>query len=59
MDEPLLHAAANHWVPTKHVIRFNGVELYPTIEEFGAIMGEPEIEDLLFLTMGGDLPFLL
>ena len=38
VDEPFLHDAANHWVPTQHVIRFNGVELCPTIEEFGAIM---------------------
>ena len=59
MDEPLLHVVANYWVPTRHVFCFNGVELCPTIEEFGAIMGEPEIDDLIFPTMGGDLPSLL
>ena len=59
MDEPLLRAVANYWVPTWHVFRFNGVDLYPTIEEFGAIMGEPEINDLIFSTMGRDLPSLL
>ena len=36
-----------------------GIELCPTIEEFGAIMGEPKIDDLIFPTMGGDLPSLL
>ena len=59
MDEPLFRAATNYWVPTQHVFRFNGVELCPTIEEFGAIMGEPEIDNLIFPTMGGDLPTLL
>ena len=59
MDEPLLHSAANYWVPSWHVFHFNGIELYPTIEEFGAIMGEPKIDDLIFLTMGRDLPSLL
>ena len=34
VDEPLLHAAANYWVPTQHVFHFNGVELCPTIKEF-------------------------
>ena len=58
VDEPLLRVAANYWVPTRHVIYFNGVELCPTIEEFNAIMGESEIDDLLILTMGGDLPSL-
>jgi len=56
VDEPLLCAIANYWVPSRHVFRFNGIELCPTIEEFGAIMGEPEIDDLIFPTMGGDLP---
>ena len=59
VDEPLLHAAANYWVPSQHVFRFNRIELCPTIEEFGTIMGEPEIDDLIFPTMGGDLPSLL
>ena len=59
VDEPFLHAVANYWVPTWHVFRFNGVDLCPPIEEFDAIMGEPEINDLIFPTMGRDLPSLL
>ena len=59
VDEPLLHAAANFWVPNQHVFCFNGIELCPTIEEFGAIIGEPEIDDLIFPTMDGDFPSLL
>jgi len=59
VDEPLLNVVAYYWVLTQHVFRFNGVELYPTIKEFGAIMGEPEIDDLIFPTIGGDLPSLL
>ena len=55
MDEPLLRAVANYQVPTRHVFRFNGVELCPIIEEFGAIMGEPKIDNLVFL----DFPSLL
>ena len=59
VDKPLLRAAANYWVPSRHVFHFNGIELCPTIEEFVAIMGEPEIDDLIFPTMGGNLPSLL
>ena len=55
-DEPLLRVIANYWVPTLHVFHFNGEELCPTIEEFGAIMGELEIDDLMFPTMGANLP---
>ena len=59
MDEPLLRVAANYWVPSRHVLHFNGIKLCPNIEEFSAIMGEPEIDDLIFPTMGRDLPSLL
>ena len=59
VDEPFLHAAANYWVPSRHVFHFDGIELYPIIEEFGAIIGEPEIDDLIFPTIGEDLPSLL
>ena len=59
VDEPLLRATANYWVPSRHVFRFNRIELCPIIEEFAAIMGEPEIDDLIFSTMGGNLPSLL
>ena len=33
VDEPLLHATANYWVPSWHVFRFNVIELCPTIKE--------------------------
>ena len=56
VDEPFLYAAANYWVPSQHVFYFNGIELGPTIKKFSAIMGEPEIDDLIFPTVGGDLP---
>ena len=59
LDGPLLRAAINYWALTQHVFHFNGVELCPTIEEFSAIMGEPEIDDLVFPTIGEDLPSLL
>ena len=59
VDEPLLRAAASYWVPSQHVFRFNEIELYPTIEKFAVMMGELEIDDLIFSTMGGDLPSLL
>ena len=58
-DEPLFRATTNYWFPTQHVFRFNGVELCPTIKEFGAIMSEPAIDNLVFPTMGGDLPSLV
>ena len=38
------------------LFRSNGVELCPTIEEFGAIIGDLEIENLVFPTIGGDPP---
>ena len=59
MDEPLLCATANYWVPSCHVFLLNKIELCPIIEEFATIMGELEIDDLIFPTIGGDLPSLL
>ena len=56
VDKPFLRAAANYWVLFQHVFHFNGIELCPTIKEFAAIIGELEIDDLIFPTMGGDLP---
>ena len=41
VNEPLLRAATNFWIPTWHVFHFNGVEICPILEEFSAIMGEP------------------
>ena len=59
VDKPLLYAAVNYWVPSQHVFCFNGIELCPTIEEFGTIMDKPKIDDLIFSTIGKDLPSLL
>ena len=59
VDKPLLRAAANYWVSSWHVFHFKGIELCPTIKEFGAIMGELEIDAFIFPTMGEDLPSLL
>ena len=59
VDEHHLCAAINYWVPSRHVFCFNKIELCPTIEKFTTIMGEPEIDDLIFPTMGRDLPFSL
>ena len=58
VDKPLLCVAANYWVPSWLVFHFNGIELCPTIKEFAAIMGESKIDDLIFPTIGGDLPSL-
>ena len=59
MDNPLLCAAANYWIPSRHVFQFNCVEICPTLEEFSAIIGEPSMNDLVFPTMGGNLPTLI
>ena len=58
VDEPLLHATTNYWIPTQQVFHFNGVEICPTLKEFSAIMGEPSVNDRIFPTMG-DLPTLI
>ena len=54
MDEPLIRVAANFWIPTRHVFQFNGVEICSTIEEFSAIMGEPNFSILIRPTIGKD-----
>ena len=54
VDEPLLYAATKFWIPIWYVFQFNGVEIYPTLEEFSAIMGEPDISTLIFPTTNGD-----
>ena len=59
VDEPLLCSVANYQVLIRHVFHFNEVELCHTIEEFGAIMSELEIDNLIFPTLGMDLPSLL
>jgi len=59
VDEPLLCAVANFWIPIPHVFHFNVVEICPTLEKFSAILVEPEVNTLVFPTMGGDLPTLI
>ena len=54
MDEPLLHAATNFWIPTRHVFQFNEVEICSTLEEFSAIMGESKVSTLILPTIGED-----
>ena len=49
VDEPLLHAATEFWILTWRVFQFNGVELCPTVEEFGAIMGEHDFSAIILL----------
>ena len=55
VDEPLLRATTEFWIPTRHVFQFNGVELCPTLEEFGAIMGEHDFSAIILLTLDEDL----
>ena len=57
VDE-LLHAAAEFWIPTRHVFQFNGMELCPTLEEFSAIMGEPDVSTLVLPTTNEDIPVM-
>ena len=47
VDEPLLHAATEFWIPAWYVFQFNGVKIDPTLEEFSVIMGEPDISTLI------------
>ena len=54
VDEPLIRVAANFWIPTRHVFQFNGVEICSTIEEFSAIIGEPDFSTLILPTIGED-----
>ena len=55
MNEPLLHAAIELWIPTQHVFQFNGVELCLTLEKFNAIMGEPNVNSLILPTTDEDI----
>ena len=40
-------AAIEFWIPTWNILHFNGVELCPILEEFGAIMGEPDLGSII------------
>jgi len=55
VDKPLLHATTEFWIPTRHVFQFNGVELYSTLEEFGAIMGEHDFGAIILPTFEENL----
>lgn len=55
MEEPLLRAVANFWIPIRHVFHFNIMEISPTLEEFSAIIGEPKVSTLIFPTIGEHL----
>ena len=55
MNKPFLCAATNFWIPTRHVFQLNGVELCPTLEEFGAIMGEHNFNAIILPTLEEDL----
>ena len=45
--EPLLCATAKFCTLTRHVFQFNGMELCPTLDEFNAIMGKPDVSTLI------------
>ena len=55
VNEPLLLAATKFWILTRHVFQFNGVELYPILEKFGAIMGEHNFNAIILPTLEEDL----
>ena len=54
VNELLLHAATKFWIPTRHVFQFNGVELCPTLKEFGATMGELNFNAIILPTLNED-----
>ena len=55
MNEPLLCAVTEFWIPTQHVFQFNGVELYSTLDEFGAIMGEHNLGAIILPNLEEDV----
>ena len=59
MNEPLPRAATEFLVFTHHVFQFKGVELFPTIEEFGAITGEHNFGAIILSTLKEDLSNLV
>jgi len=54
VDELLLCVTAEFLIPTHNVFQFNGVELCSTLEEFSAIMGEPNVNSLILPTTDED-----
>ena len=55
LDEPSLRAIIEFWIPTHRFFQFNGVELCPTIEEFGAILGEFDFDAIILPSLEEDL----
>jgi len=55
VNEPLLCAATEFWIPTWYVFQFNGVKLCQTLEEFGATMGEHDFSAIILPTLKEDL----
>ena len=55
IDKPLLYVATEFHIPTCHVFQFNGVELCPTIEEFGVIMDECNFGSIILPILEDDL----
>jgi hypothetical protein len=47
LNLPLLQAARNFWDHTRHVFRFNRCKLCPMMEEFGAVMGLSNFNQIL------------
>ena len=54
MNELLLHATTEFWIPTRHVFQYNSVELCPTLKEFGATMGELNFNAIILPTLNED-----
>ena len=55
VDKPFLRVATEIWILTQHVFQFNGMELCPTLEEFGSIMGEHNFGSIILPTLKEDL----
>lgn len=55
VDESLIRAATNFYIPSRHVFQFNGIELCPTIEESDAIMGEWDFGSTILSTLEENL----
>ena len=55
MNEPLLHAATEIWIPTQHVFQFNGLKLCLTLEEFDVITGKHDFSAVILPTLKEDL----
>ena len=54
VNEPRMCAATKFWIPTEHFFQFNGVELCPTLEEFGVMMGEHDFGAIILPTLEED-----